>query len=168
MPITYASGSGSAGPPRLSTPEWWFEKVVKENVEDFENNPVSIRRAFNAVVTTYHFPERIWHYHEQRGSLDKLGCGSLLATEYQKFRECLEKREDLRLLGDVVNPTKHHVRNRTSKEDPFKYAVATDMARSENGELRIYDAQGKCYGRTLDLLNTTIQYWERWLAKHPS
>jgi len=100
----------------LSDPGWWFDSIVKPNYDEYCSDPLSRRKAVNAIVTTYHFWERLYHFQKQR-TPDALAN----FNKDQKYRDWLIKhRPNLGVLRDVADAVKHQLRERkASKPSPL-------------------------------------------------
>jgi hypothetical protein len=106
---------------RLSEPQWWFNLIVKPNFDEFTKDEKNKRRKVNAIITTYHFWERLYHYREQNDPnfippVDAKKSAIEQEREREKqFREELETRcPDIKLLGEFTNAAKHHLRRQNS------------------------------------------------------
>lgn len=121
---------------QLSDPKWWFEEIVEPNYKEYCHDPFSRRKAVNAIVTTYHFWERLYHFRKQTApkSLAKL-------KNRDAFRDDLISNcPRLNLLRDVADATKHHLRER-SPSAPFESLAQSSSAvtRQSPGGLEIDD-----------------------------
>lgn len=147
----------------LSDPQWWFNEIVVPNYQDFVDNPLCQRRAFNALVTTFHMWERLYWYYREIGSphLGSRSKGTFLAYLKSKS-QC----PDLEVLEDAANSVKHSLR--PVPPVPFlPQFMATGQAAqvSRDGEeVLVIEPTGR---EVRDLLDTVMQFWTKWLRDHP-
>jgi len=108
---------------QLSSPKWWFETIVEPNFEEYCSDRFSRRKAVNAIVTTYHFWERLYHFQNQVSSPPRKPS----RESADLFRDKLiQARPHLGVLRDVTDAVKHQLRTRKgSKYSPTDSFIAT-------------------------------------------
>jgi hypothetical protein len=150
MSVTLTSARDSSGQHNLSEPLWWFKEVVEPNYEDFIKDPKCIRKTANAVVTSYHFYERIFQYYLENG--DPQNClGS--AKTASEFRSALIALcPELGQLADAADAVKHTLRTRVNNYGKV------EMERSSTGALAHVEGGND--------LRTVMTFWRNWLANH--
>ena len=123
---------------------------MEPNYADFIKDPKCIRKAANAVVTSYHFYERIFKYYEANGDPHNYLEG---AKEHDDFRRALiAKCPELGRLADAADAVKHTLRKRREYGD-------VKMERSSTGALAQVEGG--------DVLEKVMKFWRDWLASRP-
>jgi hypothetical protein len=143
----------------LSKPSWWFNEIVVPNYKEFLFEELSQRRAFNAIVTTYHMWERLYWYYEENKSRHLRGMSKPDFYTYLKS-QCI----DLDLLRGSVNAVKHTYRTSPG----LSVATATGQAVLGSGSLGWDVLVIEPTGREVkDVLTKIAQFWSQWLKDHP-
>ncbi len=140
----------------LSTPEWWFKKIVAPNYEEYRSAPLCQRKAVNALGTTYHFWERLYEYY------DGIGSPHLSGMSRKEFRKHLiDLCPDIELVGIGANAVKHQLIIRAGGVEHTATGVMTST-----DEALIIQHSGD---RTVeDVLRRVMSFWTDWLQAHPS
>lgn len=115
----------------LSHPRVWLNEIVIGNRNDFLADPMSVRKAINAMITAYQFIDRVYHYGGKHAP-------SLLRghSDYNAFRNSILKScITFEILHDAADTLKHTVL--TSRPGTLGGATATCVVLSTPAALEV-------------------------------
>jgi hypothetical protein len=147
----------------LSTPQWWFDTIVVPNHDVFVRDPLSERRAFNALVTTYHMWERLYWYYFENGSPH---LGGRSKDDFLNHLKSPSQCPELEEIGMAANSAKHTLRVSKGKQPTFVLQNTatgqTQVATPGSGPMRL--PSGHEVGAQL---TRVMDFWRKWLREHP-
>ena len=138
----------------LSTPQWWFNDTVLPNYNEYMSDPLCRRKAVNALVTTYHFWERLYEYYNDTDSPHLSGMSK------KDFRKHLIGLcPDIELAGIGANAVKHQLIMRAGGLE----FTATGVTTRTDAALIIQNSGERTVE---DLLRHVMSLWTGWLQAH--
>lgn len=138
---------------QLSDPKWWFDTIVEPNYEEYCSEPLSRRKAVNAIVTTYHFYERLYHFEKQQAEAAGHNYGNECLFRKKLCKEC----EKIVILQDVVNAVKHQLRLSSPVSIDTLVSSSSGVTKETSVGLEIEGTGGLL---VTDVLKDVMDFWQ--------